>query len=253
MNGLTIINFNGVDAIDSRLVAESIGKPHNDLMKDIRRYCEYLGEGKISLTDFFIESTYTTSQNKTMPCYLCTRKGCEMIANKLTGAKGTVFTALYINAFHSMEKQLAQQPKDSYMIDDPIERAKRWIEEEERRKALEQKIEQDKPLVTFATQISNIDGLIDVQQFAKLMKDENISIGRNKMFEWLRENKYLMSDVMHMNEPYQKYIKQGLFAVKEGFYKLPDGSKEPYLKTYITGKGQLHFTKKLKEAFGERK
>ena len=44
----------------------------------------------------------------------------------------------------------------------------------------------------------------------------------------------------------------GLFAVKEGFYKLPDGTKEPYLKTYITGKGQLYFTKKLKETFGKK-
>lgn len=110
MNELSLTIFNGVETIDSRLVAEAIEKPHNDLMKDIRRYSEYLGEGKISLTDFFIESTYKTSQNKEMPCYLCTRKGCEMIANKMTGAKGTIFTALYINAFHSMERQLSERP-----------------------------------------------------------------------------------------------------------------------------------------------
>lgn len=111
MNELTLTNFNGVETIDSRLVAEAIGKPHNDLMKDIRRYSEYLGEGKISLTDFFIESTYRTSQNKEMPCYLCTRKGCEMIANKMTGAKGVTFTAMYINAFHKMEEQIDLEQK----------------------------------------------------------------------------------------------------------------------------------------------
>ena len=113
---LTITNFNGIETIDSRLIAENIGKNHKELLRDIRTYCDYLdesnnglvGERKIALTDFFIESTYTTSQNKVMPCYLCTRKGCEMIANKMTGAKGTVFTAMYINAFHSMENQLAQ-------------------------------------------------------------------------------------------------------------------------------------------------
>lgn len=43
-----------------------------------------------------------------MPCYLCTRKGCEMIANKLTGQKGVAFTALYINAFHKMEKHIRE-------------------------------------------------------------------------------------------------------------------------------------------------
>lgn len=106
MNELTIMNFNGIETVDSRQVAEAIGKPHNDLMKDIRRYSEYLGEGNFSLTDFFIESTYTTEQNKVMPCYLLTRKGCEMVANKMTGQKGTVFTAMYVNAFHAMEEHI---------------------------------------------------------------------------------------------------------------------------------------------------
>ena len=106
MDALTLTDFNGVETIDSRQVAKATGKPHNDLMKDIRRYSEYLGEGNFSLTDFFIESTYTTEQNKVMPCYFITRKGCEMIANKMTGQKGVTFTALYINAFHAMEHQI---------------------------------------------------------------------------------------------------------------------------------------------------
>lgn len=133
-----------------------------------------------------------------------------------------------------------------------IQLATKLKDEQEKRKELENKIEHDKPLVTFATQISNINGLVDMQQFAKPMKDENIKIGRNKMFEWFRENRYLISEGIHMNEPYQQYLNMGLFAVKEGFYKLPDGTKEPYLKTYITGKGQLYFTKKLKETFGKK-
>jgi Rha family phage regulatory protein len=87
-------------------VAEMVEKPHNDLLKDIRRYSEQLGEGKISLTDFFTESTYQSDQNKTLPCYMVTKKGCEFIANKLTGVKGAVFTAKYINRFHDMEDKL---------------------------------------------------------------------------------------------------------------------------------------------------
>lgn len=115
MTELTITNFNGVETIDSRLIAENIGKPHNDLMKDIRRYSGFLTEGKISLSDFFIKSTYQDCTGRTLPCYLCTRKGCEMIANKMTGQKGTIFTAMYINAFHSMEQTIKRQnaPLDS--------------------------------------------------------------------------------------------------------------------------------------------
>lgn len=84
-------------------VAEMVRKTHNDLLKDIRRYCEQLGQGNIPQSDFFTESTYRNSQNKTMPCYLVTKKGCEFIAHKLTGQKGTEFTARYINRFHEME------------------------------------------------------------------------------------------------------------------------------------------------------
>lgn len=103
---LTIMNFNGVETVDSRQVAEAIGKPHNDLMKDIRRYSGFLNEGKISPVDFFIESNYTDSKGEARPCYMLTRKGCEMVANKMTGQKGTVFTALYVNAFHAMEQHI---------------------------------------------------------------------------------------------------------------------------------------------------
>ena len=72
-------------------VAQMVGKEHKGLLRDIRRYCEQLGGSKIALTDFFTESTYITEQNKTMPCYLVTKKGCEFIAHKLTGQKGTEY------------------------------------------------------------------------------------------------------------------------------------------------------------------
>jgi Rha family phage regulatory protein len=111
MNELKLTNLNGIETVDSRQVAEAVGKEHNKLLRDIRTYCEYLGASKIGHTDFFIESSYTTEQNKTMPCYLVTRKGCEMIANKLTGKKGVTFTAMYVNAFHDMENKLQGTPK----------------------------------------------------------------------------------------------------------------------------------------------
>lgn len=92
--------------IDSREVAEMVEKQHNTLLKDIRRYTKQLGEGKIAPSDFWTESSYQNSQNKTQPCYLITKKGCEFIAHKMTGTKGTVFTARYIERFHEMEERL---------------------------------------------------------------------------------------------------------------------------------------------------
>lgn len=113
MNKLTLTNLNGMETVDSRQVAEAIDKKHYELLKDIRRYSGYLNDGKIPCVDFFIESTYADSKGEIRPCYLVTRKGCEMIANKLTGQKGVVFTALYVNAFHIMENEL-KKPKQIY-------------------------------------------------------------------------------------------------------------------------------------------
>lgn len=89
--------------ISSLEVAEMVEKPHNDLMKNIRRYTSHLDEGKISHVDFWRESNYTDVKGEIRPCYLITKKGCEFIAHKTTGVKGTLFTARYINRFHEME------------------------------------------------------------------------------------------------------------------------------------------------------
>lgn len=93
--------------IDSREVAKMMEKEHKNLMRDIRSYVCELGELKIEPSDFFRENTYKTAQNKTLPCYDITKKGCEFIAHKLTGIKGTEFTAKYITRFHEMEETLA--------------------------------------------------------------------------------------------------------------------------------------------------
>lgn len=94
--------------ITSIEVAEMVGKTHANLLKDIRRYCNQLGEVNIDFSDFFKESTYCTEQKKELPCYDVTKKGCEFIAHKLTGVKGTAFTARYINRFHDMEEAINQ-------------------------------------------------------------------------------------------------------------------------------------------------
>jgi Rha family phage regulatory protein len=102
------------NAIDSREVAEMMGKNHKELLRDIRGYAQTLektGERKIAPSDFFKESTYLSEQNKILPCYLLTHKGCEFAANKMTGEKGIIFTAKYINRFHEMESELKSPSK----------------------------------------------------------------------------------------------------------------------------------------------
>lgn len=119
MNKLKIFERNGKLWTDSREVAAMVGKQHFHLVRDIRGYItvmEKSGESKNGLSDsgepnfgpsdFFIESTYINEQNKEMPCFLCSKLGCEMIGNKLTGAKGVLFTAAYVSQFNEYEQSV---------------------------------------------------------------------------------------------------------------------------------------------------
>ena len=97
--------------LDSREVAKMLGKNHADLLRDIARNVEYLIESKIAFNDFFQETQYKDKINRTNKKYDITKKGCEFLAHKLTGKKGAIFTATYINEFHKMEQALKEQKK----------------------------------------------------------------------------------------------------------------------------------------------
>lgn len=95
--------------LDSREVAGMVGKRHKNLLSDIRGYVEELNELKIQPVDFFRETVYKDAKGQERPCYDITKKGCEFIAHKLTGIKGTEFTARYINRFHDMEDVIREE------------------------------------------------------------------------------------------------------------------------------------------------
>ena len=107
MNELKARNFHGKKVIDSRDVAVMVERDHKDLLRNIRTYSQYLAEGNFALGSFFIESSYLDTNNQERPCYLITRKGCDMIAHKMTGKKGVLFTAAYVTAFEEMQEQIS--------------------------------------------------------------------------------------------------------------------------------------------------
>ncbi len=109
MSTLQVVNHNGVNVISSVEVAAMVGKEHSHLMRDIRNYISVLGESNFGLANFFIEGTYKDKQSKDRPCFYLTKKGCDMVANKMTGEKGILFTATYVEKFHEMEKVVTQQ------------------------------------------------------------------------------------------------------------------------------------------------
>lgn len=94
MNNLVVQNINDRLYVDSREVVEMTGKIHSHLLRDIKNYKATLDNANVEMkpelasTNFFIPATYQDNLNRTKPCYLLTRKGCDMVANKMTGDKG---------------------------------------------------------------------------------------------------------------------------------------------------------------------
>ena len=113
----------------------------------------------------------------------------------------------------------------------------------------EEVISKQKPLVDFANTVSATPTMVDMKTMAKLLEKENqdIHMGRNKLFVWLRKEGYLMSD----NTPYERYVKQGIFKLTESEVETKNGNKL-ITKTYVTGKGQLYLAKKLAQYFASQ-
>lgn len=136
---LQVIQHNGIDVIDSREVAEMTGKNHKELLRDIRNYSEIIGnstERNFALSEFFIESSYKDPTGRTLPCYLLTKKGCDMVANKMTGEKGVLFTAAYVTAFEKMQERLKTPASPAEQL---LAQAQLMVEQERRLKAVEEK------------------------------------------------------------------------------------------------------------------
>ena len=116
-----ITTNDGVNVIESREVAKMIGKEHKDVLRMIDGYepkegskkrrivgiIPTLAQGNVTPSKYFVESSYSNN-SKEYKCYLCTKMGCEMIANKLTGEKGILFSAKYVEAFNEMQDALEE-------------------------------------------------------------------------------------------------------------------------------------------------
>ncbi len=109
MNELKIINKNGLLFIDSREVARVTEIRHSDLLRKITKYETVLLNAKLRSVDYFKKSKYSDDSGKENRCYLLTKKGCDMVANKMTGDKGIIFTAKYIDRFYKMEQLLLEK------------------------------------------------------------------------------------------------------------------------------------------------
>lgn len=235
-------NEEGINVVSSRVIAEELGKEHKNVLRDLDKIFD-----SSNVSHQFIKSEYE-NRGKMYREYLLTKDGFILYVMNIQGYND--FKMAYINKFNEMERQLKEQQaqinqKDRLLLDlfsdEPsvVANAHKQLVELEKAPLIKQ-LEEQKPKVEFAETICNSDDCIDVSTFSKILQSNGFDLGRNKLFKWLRDNKYLNKK----NEPYQRYITHGIFRTIE----VAKGGRI-FPKTIITSKGQEYLLKKLKSSF----
>ena len=232
--------------ISSREVAEMMEVNHKDLLKKIDNINETFESTKIGSEKYWTESSYKVEgNNKTYREFQVTKKGCEFLAHKSTGEKGIVFTDRYMDKFEAMEKALKEIDKPSYMIEDPIERAKKWIKEQEEKQVIQEKLEKNSKMLN---QISASKNSLLVREVAKVLSNQHgIVIGEKKLYQKLRDWGWISKKT---TEARQLAIKCGYLEVREGTRESARGIFT-FHTTRVTGKGQRKILEKLLEEKGK--
>lgn len=147
----------------------------------------------------------------------------------------------------------------AYMTNDTLEKAltspdfliqlaTNLKEEQQKRIEAEQRIRSDAPKVLFADAVSTSRRSCLIAELAKILQQNGIKIGQNRLFEWLRKNGYLCQKGQYYNQPSQKSMELGLFEIKQTTINKPDGSVLVSTTTKVTGKGQIYFVYKFLNA-----
>lgn len=227
MNNLIKVSetVNAKETMCSTEIAELTGRRHDNIIRDIRGL---LSQGVAVLN--FEEGTYKDANNQNRPCYNLTKKGCLILAS----GYDALLREKIINRWEELEKE---KRSGNFVIPSTFSEAlmlaaKQAKEIEEKDKLL---LEQT-PKVEFYNAVTGSEDTIDMRTVATVL---NMGIGRNKIFEVLRDKRVLD----RKNMPYQKYIDWGYFRTVETQYTKSDGTNCINIKTVVFQKG-LDFIRK---------
>jgi len=226
-----VIMHNKQAVTSSNRVADVFGKEHRNVLATIG------GLLKNQQTQhMFMKSTYVNEQNgQSYPMYYMNRDGFTLLAMGFTGNKALQFKISYINAFNSMETQI----KTGYVIPGSYAEALKLAASQA------EQIEDMKPKALFADAVATSHTSILIGDLAKLIRQNGVDIGQNRLFAWLREHGYLIGSGDRRNMPTQRAMDLGLFDIKERTFQNPDGSVRITKTTKVTGKGQQYFITKF--------
>lgn len=235
MTDIILSTQNGQAVVSSRDIAKHFGREHKNILAAIR---EILVAEK-SATKFFYESSFEY-RGQTFPEYLMNRDGFTLVVMGLNNTEKVIEWKLkYIQAFNEMEKKLAQRPQLSRaeLMAQALIAAHDELEHKDRQ------IAELTPKGIFADAVSASKKSILVGELAKLLCQNGVQIGQNRLFVWMRERGYLIKDPKRSdyNMPTQRAVEQGLFEIKETTVVHSDGHTSINKTPKVTGKGQVYF------------
>lgn len=240
MNELVFV-LNDEILVNSKEIANNFSKRHDNVLRDI----ENIKKDVLNFEEMFHKGETEDSYGRSQPCYFMNRDGFTLLAMGFNGKQALEWKIKYINAFNQMEKQLKsatpQLTGEELMAKALIE-AKSVLERQNKQ------IIEMKPKAIFADAVATSDTSILIGDLAKLIKQNGTDIGQKRLFERMRNDGYLIKTGASKNMPTQKAMEKGLFEVKERVISNPDGSTRITRTTKVTGKGQIYFINKFKNA-----
>ena len=232
MNELVVMKDQ--QAVTSSLqVAETFGKRHKNVIQSI----ENMTAENSATKNMFAEGTYE-NRGKQYPMYYMNRDGFTLLVVGFTGKKAMDFKLKYIEAFNSMENQIRNY--GGFQVPSSMSEALQLAANQAKQ------MEEMRPKALFAEAVQTSKTDILVGQLAKILKQNGIDIGANRLFNWLRENGYLIKQQgMNFNTPTQKAMDLKLFRIKENTIVHSDGHTTINKTPKVTGIGQVFFVNKF--------
>lgn len=175
-----------------------------------------------------------------------------VLSSKLPGAKQFKrwITSEVIPSIRKHGAYMTPETLEKVLLspDTLMQLAQNLKDEQEKRRALEHKVEKDKPKVLFADAVSVSGSAILIGDLAKILRQNGVEMGPNRLFQWLRENGYLIKQKgSGYNMPTQKSMELGLFKIKETCVTHSDGHTTLNRTPKVTGKGQVYLVSKILE------
>ena len=237
MNGSEIIKKETMTSLE---IAEVTGKQHAHVMRDIRNLLEQ-GVDKSNFGFMLRTTKLGNGATREDPYYSLTKKGCLILAS----GYDALLREKIINRWEELENQVRKNEIIMPNFSNPAEAARAWADQYEKSKMLEAKIKDDEPFTIFGKAMVLVKEGCLMEQFAKILTQNGVVIGRNNLFKWLRENGYLCKRGESWNMPMQKYVEQDLFQIKTGKRPSPTRGDVETFTPKVTVKGQMYFINKF--------